>query len=237
MTDPLFRENAYVKTCEARVLEITDQGGIILDRTVFYAASGGQPGDTGRLVMADGTAVTIADTVFAEDRTTVIHVPQEGQELPPVGSALAPELDWERRHKLMRMHTALHIICAVLKTKITGCQIGAEESRIDLNIPEPPERDAVQAAIQTAIDADMETSTEWITDAELDANPDLVKSMSVSPPRGSGQIRLVRIGEDFDLQPCGGTHVARTSEIGPVEVTKIENKGKLNRRIRIRFAS
>ncbi|MBD8889936.1 alanyl-tRNA editing protein [Roseibium litorale] len=237
MTDPLFRENAYVTTCDARVLEITEQGGIVLDRTVFYAASGGQPGDTGRLVMADGSAITIADTVFDDDRTTIIHVPDAGQTLPPVGSALAPELDWERRHKLMRMHTALHIICAVLKTKITGCQIGEEESRIDLNIPEPPEREAVQELIQQAIGRDMPTSTEWITDAELDANPDLIKSMSVSPPRGSGRVRLVRIGDDFDLQPCGGTHVASTSEIGAIDVTKIENKGKLNRRIRIRFAS
>ena len=237
MTDPLFRENAYVTTCDARVLEITEQGGIVLDRTVFYAASGGQPGDTGRLVMADGSAVTIADTVFADDRTTIIHVPEAGQTLPPVGSALAPELDWDRRHKLMRMHTALHIICAVLKTKITGCQIGTDESRIDLNIPEPPERETVRALIQDAINQDMAISTEWISDEELDANPDLIKSMSVSPPRGSGKVRLVRIGDDFDLQPCGGTHVASTSEIGAIDVTKIENKGKLNRRIRVRFAS
>ena len=235
MTEAMYRDDAYLKSCEARVTGINERGGILLDRTNFYATSGGQPGDTGDIVLADGRRIAIGATVFGENKQQVIHVPTADDLLPSVGDILTTEIDWHRRYQHMRMHTALHIICAVLKTQISGCQIGDGESRIDLNMPEPPDKAAVQAAIMAAVDADHAISTEWITDAELDANPGLVKSMSVQPPRGSGHVRLVRIGEDFDLQPCGGTHVASTREIGTVIVTKIENKGRQNRRIRIRL--
>ena len=236
MTEALFRDDAYLRTCEADIVGVTDRGGLLLNRTIFYATAGGQPGDTGSLELEDGSRIEIATTVYDDDKTTIVHVPAEGQDLPPVGTKAIAHVDWPRRYRLMRMHTALHVICAAMRTQISGCQIGAEESRIDLNMPEPPNRAAVAAAIQAAIDADYPISTEWITDAELDANPSLIKSMSVSPPRGSGHVRLVRIGEDFDLQPCGGTHVTSTGEIGSLEITKIENKGKQNRRIRVRFA-
>lgn len=236
MTEPLFRDDAYLRSCEARVIEITGDGAIVLDRSVFYATSGGQPGDTGHLERADGSRIDIAATVYADGKTGHRHLPAPGSPMPEPGELVVAHVDWARRYRLMRMHTALHIICAVLKTKITGCQIGEEESRIDLDMPEPPEREAIEADIRAAVARDMEISTSWITDAELDANPGLIKSMSVSPPRGSGQVRLVRIGEDFDLQPCGGTHVSRTSEVGRIDITKMEKKGKLNRRIRIQLA-
>ncbi|AXS42619.1 alanyl-tRNA editing protein [Breoghania sp. L-A4] len=234
-TQPLFRDDAYLSTCEARVTGINARGGIELDRTVFYATGGGQPGDTGTLKLADGRDLAIDATVFGETKGRIVHVPSGDAPLPVIGETLTAHIDWERRYRHMRMHTALHIICAVLKTQISGCQIGDMESRIDLNIPEPPDKQAVQNAVMRAIEADHAISTEWITDAELDANPGLVKSMSVQPPRGSGLVRLVRIGENFDLQPCGGTHVKSTREIGSLLVTKIENKGRQNRRIRIRL--
>lgn len=235
MTAPLFRDDAYLRTCEASVVDVNDRGGIVLDRTVFYATSGGQPGDSGFLELDNGTRIALATTVYENDRATIVHVPAEDQDVPPPGTQIVAHIDWARRYRLMRMHSALHIICAAVETQITGCQIGPDESRIDLNMPEPPDREALAAKIGEAISADYPITTEWITDAKLDANPGLVKSMSVSPPRGSGRVRLVRIGEDFDLQPCGGTHVTTTGEIGQIAITKVENKGKQNRRVRLRL--
>ncbi len=237
MTEDLFREDAYLKSCEAVVVGVNERGGILLDRTVFYPTGGGQPGDSGSLTLEDGTSLQISTTVYGDSLAEIIHVPEDGQSIPAVGTKVTAAVDWERRYKLMRMHTALHIICASLKTQISGCQIAEEESRIDLNLPDPPKKEDVAAAVNAEIARDYTISTRWITDAELDAHPDLIKSMSVTPPRGSGKVRLVGIGENFDLQPCGGTHVAHTSEIGAVEITKIENKGKQNRRIRIRLAA
>lgn len=235
MTEPLFRDDSYLRTCEARIVGINERGGVLLDRTVFFATGGGQPGDVGELEREDGSKIAIGATVFGENKQQIVHVPDADETLPAVGETVVAHIDWARRYRHMRMHTALHIICAAMRTKITGCQIGMDESRIDLDMQEPPEREAVEAAIMEAISADYAITTEWITDEELDANPDLIKSMSVSPPRGSGHVRLVRIGGDFDLQPCGGTHVKSTLEIGPVTITKIEKKGRLNRRIRIRL--
>ncbi|WP_321341166.1 alanyl-tRNA editing protein [Breoghania sp.] len=235
MTEHLFRDDSYLRSCEARVTGINERGGILLDRTVFFATGGGQPGDTGEIERADGSRIAIGATVFGEGKEQIIHVPTEEAPLPEVGETVVAHIDWARRYRHMRMHTALHIICAVMKTKITGAQIGDQESRIDLNVEEPPQREDVLAAIMDEVNKDHAIGTEWITDEELDANPDLIKSMSVSPPRGTGLVRLVRIGENFDLQPCGGTHVKSTLEIGPVTITKIEKKGRLNRRIRIRL--
>ncbi len=237
MTDPLFREDAYLRTCEAVVAGVNERGGILLDRSVFYATGGGQPGDTGHLELEDGGRIEIATTVYDDDRTTIVHVPAEGQALPRPGDSVTAHLDWSRRYRLMRMHTALHLLSVALPFPVTGGQIGEPEGRLDFDMGEETiDRDALLETLNALASGDHEVSTEWITDAELDANPGLVKTMSVKPPRGSGRVRLVRIGSDVDLQPCGGTHVTRTSEIGALSLGKIEKKGKQNRRVRIRLA-
>jgi misacylated tRNA(Ala) deacylase len=237
MTRPLFRDDAYLKSCEATVLEVNERGGIVLDQTVFYATGGGQPGDTGKLILADGTQIAIATTVYGEDKTTIVHVPAEGQALPEAGTPVTAELDWDRRHRLMRMHTALHLLSVALPFPVTGGQIGDPEGRLDFDMGDATlDKEAVAARINELASGGHTVTTEWITDAELDANPGLVKTMSVQPPRGSGKVRLVRIGGNVDLQPCGGTHVASTSEIGRLELGKSEKKGKQNRRIRVRLA-
>lgn len=231
MTEPLFRDDAYLTTADATVMAV-DEGWATLDRSVFYASGGGQPGDTGQLELPGGTLVTVTDTRYGEDRAT-IRCAVEGDIAP---GSVVQHLDWTRRYKLMRMHTALHLLSVVLPYPVTGGSIGEADSRLDFDIPDPNlDKEAITAELAKLIEADHAVSTEWITDAELDANPDLVKTMAVKPPRGSGRVRLVRIG-DIDLQPCGGTHVASTAEIGEVVVSKIEKKGKQNRRVRLKFA-
>ncbi|MEP0235370.1 alanyl-tRNA editing protein [Roseibium sp.] len=236
MTTTLFRDDAYLKTCEANVVEVNDRGGIVLDQTIFYAAGGGQPGDTGTLRLADGSEIQIATTVYGDDKTTIVHVPAEGQNLPEVHAAVAMELDWARRYRLMRIHTALHLLSVALPYPVTGGQIGDGEGRLDFDMGDAVlDKEAGATAINELASGNHAITSEWITDEELDANPGLVKTMSVKPPRGSGKVRLVRIGGDVDLQPCGGTHVANTSEIGQLELGKSEKKGKQNRRVRIRL--
>ena len=226
-TTPLFREDATLRSCEARVVAV-DGTHVTLDRSVFYPAGGGQPGDTGTL----GTA-SVVDTIKG-DGETVIHV-CEG-DLPAVGDTVTATLDWKRRHLMMRMHTALHLLSVAIPLPVTGGSIGTEKSRLDFNMPEAREdKQAIEDVLNAMIDADHAVTTEWITDAELDANPGLIKTMAVKPPRGQGRVRLVRIG-DVDLQPCGGTHVASTAEIGRIRLGKIENKGKQNRRVNLLFA-
>ena len=240
MTETLFRSDAYARSCDAYVTAVNDRGGIILDRTVFYPMAGGQPGDRGGLEIAGGTACPIAATVYDADRTTIVHVPAEGAAVPQAGSSVRLVLDWETRHRHMRMHTALHLLASLVKFPVTGGQIGAEEGRLDFDITDASavDKDALTTALNALVAADHPVSERWITEAQLDANPQLVRTMSVQPPRGAGRIRLVAIGENgsIDLQPCGGTHVRTTAEIGPVAVTRIENKGKQNRRIRLAFA-
>lgn len=231
MTEELFREDAYAKTGEAVVVAV-DDGGIELDRTIFYPMGGGQPGDSGMLRTYDGRDVPIVDTQKDRDTGRHLHLPAEGAPVLVAGERVAMEIDWERRHKLMRMHTLLHLICATVDAEITGCQIGAEKSRIDLNTEGKPDKEAMQAQLDDLVARDLPTAAKWITDDELTANPDLVKTMSVQPPTGSGTVRLMAI-EGIDLQPCGGTHVARTGEIGKLRVGKIENKGKHNRRVNV----
>jgi misacylated tRNA(Ala) deacylase len=232
MTEALFADDAYLKHCTARVVEHHDKG-IILDRTVMYARSGGQPGDTGTLRW-DGGAAQVAEAIKGESGT-IIHMLAQGATAPPVGAEVQVVLDWERRHRHMRMHTAMHLLCAVLPgIYATGNQIGAEKSRLDFDLPDPPTREWLTEKLNALIAGDHPTSVEWITEAELDANPTMVRTLSVQPPRGAGRIRLVRIGTQdapVDLQPCGGTHVRATSEIGRVEVVKLESKGRQNRRI------
>lgn len=231
----LYRDDAYLQSCTATVMSIVDQG-IILDQTVCYPSGGGQPGDQGTLAFGD-VNLTITDTVYGDDKVTIIHVVGDEEPLPSVGDQVTLALDWNRRHAHMRMHTALHLLCSIIPHPVTGGSIGAKESRLDFDMPENADKVAVTEALSALVDADHATSTRWISDEELDANPDLVRTLSVKPPRGSGKIRLVAIGENdsVDLQPCGGTHVKSTSEIGAIHIGKIEKKGKMNRRLRVRF--
>ena len=238
MTEQLYRADAYLREATAKVLAVNERGGIVLDRTPFYAAAGGQPGDRGLIRIAAGEC-PIATTVYDADKATIVHVAAEGAPRPAVGEAVTIVLDWEQRYKLMRMHTALHLLCSLVKFPVTGGQIGADEGRLDFDIEDASavERDKLTADLMALVQADHPVSERWITDAELEANPGLVRTLSVQPPKGSGKVRLVLIGEDgrIDMQPCGGTHVRNTAEIGAVAVTKIEKKGKINRRIRVAF--
>ena len=230
MTEELFRQDAYLKSCTARVIAV-DPTGIQLDRTVFYPTGGGQPGDTGVLVRADGTRVAIADTRKGGDPGTIVHVPAADQPALAVGDAVEATLDWERRHRHMRMHTSLHVLCAVVPYGVTGGQIGDLRSRLDFDIGDGSlDKDQIAEKLNALIATDKAATARWITDADLAAQPDLVRTMSVKPPTGAGRVRLLDI-DGIDLQPCGGTHVARLGEIGPVVVEKIENKGKRNRRV------
>jgi misacylated tRNA(Ala) deacylase len=233
MTAELFREDAYLRTAEAVVREVLP-GGIVLDRTIFYPMGGGQPGDTGALVRADGTRVAIADTRKGE--AGILHVPTEGQAPPAPGERVTLEIDWERRHRHMRMHTSLHLLCAVVPAGVTGGQIGADRSRLDFD-PGDVEFDKarIEAEVNRLIGENHPVVPRWVDESELDAKPDLVRTMSVKPPRGTGSLRLLDIA-GVDLQPCGGTHVAHTGEIGRVVVEKIESKGKRNRRVVLALA-
>ncbi|HEV2627226.1 MAG TPA: alanyl-tRNA editing protein [Pseudolabrys sp.] len=236
-TDCLFRDDSYLKSCEARVVAITDQGGIVLDRTVFYANSGGQPGDTGTLTTSDGRRVTIANAVYTDrGKTEIAHVPAPDAPALAVGDAVTAAIDWDKRYGRMRMHTALHLLSAVLPYAVTGGSVGDADGRLDFDIPEAGlDKDAIATRLAGMITADAAVSSRWISDAELEANPGLVKTMSVKPPMGTGRVRLIEIA-CLDLQPCGGTHVRRTGEIGAVQVTGVEKKGKQNRRVRIALA-
>jgi misacylated tRNA(Ala) deacylase len=233
-TELIFREDAYQQETEAKVLSINDRQGIILDRTVFYGAGGGQPGDTGRLKSANGETA-VATAVYGADRSQIIHVPAEDQPLPEPGETLTAAIDWDRRHRLMRIHTALHLLSVVLPFPVTGGQIKAEEGRLDFDLDGTlAPKDELAARLNELVKADHPVNHEWITDDELMANPSMVKTMKVMPPMGTGRVRLIRIG-DIDLQPCGGTHVRSTGEIGEIFIGKIQSKGRQNRRVRIRL--
>lgn len=233
MTKPLFIDDAYLRDAEARVFAVTDEGGIILDETIFYATNGGQPGDSGQLTWQGG-AIEIATTVKGEGGT-IILIPAEPNALPPVGSTVQQSLNWDRRFRHMRVHTALHLLSVVIPLPVTGGSIGTEKGRLDFDMPDAPEdKQALEDTLNKLIACDFDVSAEWITEEELAAKPDLVKTLSVAPPKGAGKIRLIRIGEGentADLQPCGGTHVLHTAQIGRVRLGKIEKKGKQNRRV------
>ena len=233
MSLQLFLKDAYQREAKGRVIAHTAEGGIVLDQSLFYAKGGGQPGDSGALHW-DGLTMPIATAVKGE-KDQIVLVPSEPQALPPVGAILMQELDWERRYKHMRVHTALHLLSVAVPYGVTGGSISAGHGRLDFDMPEAPEdRDVIEQALQAFVDMDVVVSEEWIDQATLDAAPELVKTLSVKPPRGGGRIRLVRIGagnDQIDLQPCGGTHVARTGEIGALRLGKIEKKGRMNRRI------
>jgi misacylated tRNA(Ala) deacylase len=233
-TEMLFRDDAYLQRCEARVLAV-DERGIRLDRTVFYPNGGGQPGDTGVLHLADGGAIRIADARKGEQPDEVIHIPEPGATMPAVGTACVAELDWDRRYALMRIHTSLHVLSCVVVAPVTGGNIAADKGRLDFDI-DMSLLDAarIEADLNALIERAVDTETVWITDDELDARPELVKTMSVQPPRGQGRVRLLRI-PGIDLQPCGGTHVRNIGEIGRMKVLKIRSEGRKNRRVEIGF--
>lgn len=237
-TDCLFREDSYLKECDARVVGITEQGGIVLDRTVFYANSGGQPGDTGAITLADGTRLAIANAVYTDaQKSEIAHVLADGTLAhPKIGDVVRAEIEWDPRYGRMKIHTALHLLSVVLPFPITGASVGNSDGRADFNIPDAGHtKEAIADEIAAMIATDAAVSSRWIADAELEANPGLIKSMSVKPPMGTGRVRLIDI-DGLDLQPCGGTHVRRLSEIGAIAVTGIEKKGKQNRRVRIALA-
>jgi misacylated tRNA(Ala) deacylase len=236
-THYLFHDDSYLKTCEARTIGLTDDGGIVLDRTVFYATSGGQPGDSGMLTNAGGARIPIATAIYTDAaKSEIAHVPEPGSPALSVGDTVVATIDWDKRHARMRMHTALHLLSAVLPHPVTGGSVGESEGRLDFDIPENGlDKDAITAKIAEMIAADAPVTHRWIGDKELDANPGLVKTKAVAPPKGTGRVRVILIA-GVDLQPCGGTHVRSTAEIGPVRVTQIEKKGKQNRRVRLAFA-
>jgi len=246
MTQDLFRDDGYLRECAAAVVAVSPEG-VVLDRTVFYPLGGGQAGDTGVLAFADGRAVAIADTRKAKDaegRPTadILHVPAPGQDellaqLQP-GTPLTARIDWERRHRLMRFHTATHLLCHLVPQLVNGCSITPEYARLDFNMTDPLDKDQLTSGIARLVGEAHPVTVASITDEELDANPSLVKSMSVQPPRGTGRVRTIRVGDGtlVDYQPCGGTHVANTAEIGAVVVTKIEKKSATTRRVVLGFA-
>lgn len=235
MTELLFRADAYAGACEARIVGV-DAGGIRLDRTVFYPMGGGQPGDTGRLVLAPGSVVEIVDTVKGDGPDTVIHVPAPDAVMPEIGSRVVAEIDWPRRHRLMRMHTCLHLLCSIVPGAVTGGQVGDGRGRLDFDVPGSGlDKEAIAQRLNELIAAGHPVAPRFIEDAELSAHPELVRTMSVKPPIGLGRVRLIDIA-GVDLQPCGGTHIRTTAEIGRVAVTRIENKGRQNRRIVVAFA-
>lgn len=237
MTERLFLDNPRLAVTDAVVVSAGPEG-IVLDRTIFYARGGGQPGDSGALRW-DGGETAITEAVKGEGEA-ILHLAAPDATLPPVGATVEAAIDWERRHRLMRMHTAMHLLCSLIKgAAVTGGQVGVDKSRLDFDLPNPPPKEEIQAGLNALIDADHPVRIEWVDEAVLDTDPGLVRTMSVQPPRGTGRLRLMRVGNEaglVDLQPCGGTHVASTGEIGPVQVAKIENKGKQNRRITITLA-
>jgi len=239
MTELLFRDDGYLRSCAARVVA-ADARGIRLDRTVFYANSGGQPGDTGVLRLASGESIAIIDTVKGDAPDEIVHVAAAGTALPAPGVEVTAEIDWERRHRLMRMHTCLHLLCAVVPGAVTGGQVGDGRGRLDFDVPGASlDKELIAARLNALIAAGHPVEARWIADDELAARPELVRTMSVKPPSGAGRVRLLEIaGPDgvVDLQPCGGTHIRNTAEIGPIAIGKIENKGRQNRRINILFA-
>lgn len=227
-TRELFREDSYLKSCQATVTR-TGENCFFVDQTVFYPLGGGQPGDTGNVAW-DGGKVAIVDTRYVDG--DIGHIVADGSELPGVGTSVELGIDWERRYRHMRMHTAMHLLGSILLYPVTGGNISAEKSRLDFDMEDSIDKEAVAGALEKLVAGDHAVSCRWISEEELDANPELVRTMSVQPPRGKGAIRLLEI-EGVDLQPCGGTHLRSTSEVGAVRIGKVENKGRQNRRVNI----
>jgi len=234
MSKELFRDDAYAKSCEATVTAASEVG-VELDQTVFYPTGGGQPGDQGILTLSDGTELIVTDTRNNKESGQIVHVVAEGPVQPKVGDRVTCTLDWDRRHRLMRMHSALHLLCSLIDGGVTGGQIGVDKSRLDFDLENTIlDKQQINQDLNRLVEEDHGLTVSSITDEELAANPELVRTMSVRPPSGAGSVRTVSFG-DVDYQPCGGTHVNKTTEIGRLRVGKIENKGKRNRRVNIHF--
>ncbi|MBB4954171.1 misacylated tRNA(Ala) deacylase [Agrobacterium vitis] len=238
-TLPLFRDDFYLSTAEANVTALHEDGSIELDQTCFFATSGGQPGDTGFLERADGSKIQLGITVYGTDKSIILHKPLEGQAIPDIGEKLVLHVDWPRRYKLMRMHTACHLLSVVCPYPITGAAVGEDESRVDFDMTETIDRGKVTSDMMRLVEENHPVFVNWITDDDLRATPHIVKSKNVRPPLGLGRVSLVCIGENsaVDSQPCGGTHVSETQEVGAIHIAKIEKKGKENRRFRLRFGA
>ena len=236
MTEEVFRQDAYIRSCAARITAV-DDSGVRLDRTVFYPLGGGQPGDTGELAFDDGSAVRIIDTRKGETPGDIVHVPEGSVDAGLAGADVTARIDWERRHRLMRMHTCLHLLCSLVPAPVTGGSVRDGSGRLDFDLPQSTlDKEDLTTRLNRFVAGNHPVTPRWITEEELDANPSLVRTMSVAPPRGRGTVRVLDI-EGVDLQPCGGTHVASTGEIGRVRVTKIEKKGRQNRRVTVALDS
>ena len=233
-TEKLYQEDPYLKECTATVTGVADDG-VILDRSVFYCQGGGQPGDTGVLVLSDGSSKRVVNTIVQRETGAQLHVLHEEETPPELGMEVTARIDWDRRYGFMRMHSCMHMLCAVIDAPVTGGSVSEGRARLDFDLPDPIDKEAVTEALNKLIQQDQPRHFRWITDEELQSQPELVRTMSVSPPMGQGEVRLVEF-EQIDLQPCGGTHVARSGEIGEVRVSKIEKKGKQNRRVIVEFA-
>ena len=234
MTEELFREDAYMKTCDAQVLQVMAEG-VVLNRTVFYPEGGGQPGDIGKLIKLDGSTVPILNTIKTPNG--ILHITNNYLGENFVEEKIQITIDWERRLKHMKMHTALHVLCSQVEGAVTGGSVGGQKSRLDFDMPgEKPDKEELQEKMMDIINSDYPLSFSWISESELEMKPELVRTMSVKPPIGAGKIRMIRIGENIDFQPCGGTHVKSTGEIGVIKIGKIENKGRQNRRINLTLA-
>lgn len=234
MTEEVFRQDAYAKSCAARITAV-DEAGVRLDRTIFYPLGGGQPGDSGELVLDDGASIRIVDTRKGAALGEIVHVPDGAVDPGLAGLEVTARIDWDRRHRLMRMHTCLHLLCALVSAPVTGGSIRDGSGRLDFDLPESTlDKQDLTARLNRLVAENHTVTPRWISEEELDANPSLVRTMSVAPPRGQGRVRVLDI-EGVDLQPCGGTHVASSGEIGRVRVTKIEKKGRQNRRVSVAF--
>ena len=231
MTEELFRKDSYLKSCEAKVTNVQD-GSVVLDQTVFYPLGGGQPGDSGVMTYSDGTNVNIVDTLKGE--SGIQHVLEEGVILPQLGESVNVEINWQRRHRLMRMHSCMHLLSSIIPFGVTGGSIREDSARLDFDAEQPMDKEAINVELNRLIKENHAMTMSWISEQELDEQPELVRTMSVQPPRGNGSIRLINFA-GVDLQPCGGTHVNSTAEIGAVKIRKIEKKGKHNRRVNIVF--
>lgn len=233
----LFREDAYLRSCQARVLEVVsgDNVGLVLDQTVFYAEGGGQPGDSGSLILTDGSEIVVTNTIKHPDGAGILHVLATDAPIPELGSQVTCQIDWERRHKHMRFHSCLHLLCSLVDGGVTGGSIGTDKARLDFDLQDTTlDKEHLTRELNRLVTEAHPLQARWITEAEMQSQPNLVRTMSVKPPSGEGRVRLMEVA-DVDLQACGGTHVANTSEIGTVKVGKIENKGKRNRRVNILF--
>jgi misacylated tRNA(Ala) deacylase len=234
-TELLFRADAYLRGAQATVTHVSERG-IELDRTIFYPLGGGQPGDTGALLRRSGERIGIADTRKGETAESVVLVPAAGTARPEPGERVTLEIDWERRYRLMRLHTALHVMSCVVVAPVTGGNIAPDKARLDFDIDvDLLDAERIARGTNELIVRGVDTETVWITDEELDARPELVKTMSVQPPRGAGRVRLLKI-PGIDLQPCGGTHVRNIAEIGAIRVLRIKSEGRHNRRVEIALA-